>query len=721
MQNMHIILKQYFGYDNFRAGQDEIISRIVDGVDCLCVMPTGAGKSLCFQIPALMMPGVCLVISPLISLMKDQVNALVQAGVRAAYINSSLTDRQVFLAMENAKRGVYKIIYVAPERLDSPIFMDFAARADISMVTVDEAHCISQWGQDFRPSYLRVTPFVKSLAKRPVVSAFTATATPAVRDDITQLLDLQTPKILVAGFDRKNLYFDVKRPKEKFAALLAFLGGDKEKSGIVYCATRATVEKVCEDLNSAGYAASRYHGGLSSDERNRNQEDFLHDRARIMIATNAFGMGIDKSNVRFVLHYNMPMDIEGYYQEAGRAGRDGEDADCLLFYAPQDMSTNLYLIENATGVTYPDRETEQRLKSLNHRRLRIMQFYCHNKDCLRQYILEYFGEKAPETCNACANCAEDYRQRDISTEAQKILSCVIRSGERYGVKTIIDILRGAKRQHFKRLGLANLSTYNISTLSETELSDIVYFLANKGYLFITEGEYPVLKKGPRAAELLRKDVFLEMKMGKDAAVRERREPRAHRVNNALFDALKEVRLTVAGEQGVPAFVIFSDSTLTDMCVKMPRTPEEFLTVSGVGEVKLERYGKIFLDAIAAFPLQDLQDDTQPGTQDTAAAVVEITDEPVPVSVIADRISCLLVQRGEKRITGAAINNWLLSEGYLHMPTDGLGNGKSGKRPTKRGLESGITEVIRTFNDQTLTINHFSAHMQRFIVDNYRAL
>ena len=509
LQNKIEILKQYFGYDHFREGQEQLIDSILAGRDAVGVMPTGAGKSICFQVPALLFDGITLVISPLISLMKDQVNALTQAGVRAAYINSSLTEKQIYIALKNARNGAYKIIYIAPERLKTSDFLDFTTSAHISMVTVDEAHCISQWGQDFRPSYMEIADFITRLPKRPVVSAFTATATPKVRDDIVSLLRLQDPTVLVTGFDRKNLYFEVQKPQDKFAALTEFLSDKKDKSGIVYCSTRNTVEEVCQRLKEKGYNASRYHAGLSDSERHTNQDEFLYDNVQIMVATNAFGMGIDKSNVSFVVHFNMPKNIESYYQEAGRAGRSGEAADCLLLYSGQDVRTNMFFIENSKDVEYPDKETETMLKERDRQRLKDMTFFCHTNDCLRCYILKYFGERPGNFCGNCNNCNSHFESIDVTIDAQKILSCVYRAKERYGVKMIIDVLRGSKNEKLLRLGLDRLSTYNISELSEKRLRDIISYLVLNEFMYITNDEYPVLKLGSRANDVLKQNTKVD--------------------------------------------------------------------------------------------------------------------------------------------------------------------------------------------------------------------
>ncbi len=595
-------LKRYFGYDGFRYGQETLIDGILAGKDVLGVMPTGAGKSICFQIPALMMDGITLIVSPLISLMKDQVNALTQSGIPAAFINSSLTGWQIDKALQKARNGTYKLIYVAPERLLAPDFLQFAQSVKISMLTVDEAHCISQWGQDFRPSYSKIPEFIASLPKRPVLSAFTATATSKVREDIAALLGLNEPIVLITGFDRKNLYFEVQKPKDKYAALTAFLSNKKENSGIVYCSTRAAVEEVCEKLKKGGYSASRYHAGLLDSERHDNQDDFLYDRVKIMVATNAFGMGIDKSNVSFVVHYNMPKDMESYYQEAGRAGRGGESADCLLLYSGQDVHTNLWLIENNKDAEYPDKETEDLLKERDRKRLREITFYCATNDCLRGYILKYFGENPPNYCGNCGSCNTNFETADITVDAQKILSCVARMRERYGMKMLTDVLRGSKSEKVLHLGLDKLSTYGISEKTDRQLREIINQLILTGYLLKTDDEYPVIKLGERASEVLRGGGTVQMKLSKEKPQPEasKKQFSVKQIDNKLFAALRELRLAIANEQNVPAFVIFPDSTLIDMCMKLPTTKTELLNVSGVGQVKLERYGERFLKVIFLF-------------------------------------------------------------------------------------------------------------------------
>ena len=598
-------LKQVFGYEGFREGQEDIINNILSGRDCLCIMPTGAGKSLCFQLPSLLFTGVTLVISPLISLMKDQVQALRQLGVPAAYINSSLSEEHMRLVQSNLGKGRYKIIYVAPERLEAISFLRVCSQIDISMITVDEAHCISQWGQDFRPSYLKIPAFIESLPVRPVVAAFTATASPTVREDIKELLYLQDPLVMVSGFDRKNLFLGVTHTDDKFSSLMKLIQGYTGMSGIVYCSTRSTVEEVCRKLIRANISATRYHAGLDRSERQQNQEAFIYDKAHVMVATNAFGMGIDKSNVRFVVHYNMPMDIESYYQEAGRAGRDGEPAECILLYSPQDVRTNQWLIENSRDAADLDPKAIKALKERNHQRLKEMTWYCHTRDCLRGYILRYFGERPPSFCGNCSNCKSNFSLANITIEAQKIISCILRSKERFGTKMIIDILRGAKVKRIREQNLDKLSTYGISILSEARLREIIHHLVYEGYLEVSSGEYPVLRRGPRSAELLDKSACIEMKLLDEVAPQPVRSGAASRrdlrdESTALFEKLRALRHDIAKEQGVPAFVVFSDSTLIDMCRKKPISLLEFLQVSGVGKVKQMMYGESFLSAITEY-------------------------------------------------------------------------------------------------------------------------
>jgi ATP-dependent DNA helicase RecQ len=614
MQNKHDILKRYFGYDDFRVGQEALIDQLLVGRDCLGIMPTGAGKSLCYQIPALALDGLTLVISPLISLMHDQVGALVEAGVKAAYLNSSLTPKQRSKVLAQAEAGKYQLLYIAPERLEADDFLRFAQNTHIALVAVDEAHCISQWGQDFRPSYLKIPEFINSLAPRPPVGAFTATATRHVKGDIMERLRLQDPLTITTGFDRPNLHFAVSRPKDKTAHLLAFLRDQKTASGIVYCATRNAVEEVCSDLLEAGFMATRYHAGLTELERKTNQDDFLYDRRTIMVATNAFGMGIDKSNVNFVVHYNMPKNLESYYQEAGRAGRDGTPANCLLLYAPKDVQTNKFLIGLSQEGTRLDARSREELQRKDLELLRQMTFYATTNDCLRATILDYFGEPTTPFCDNCSNCHTTFEEVDVTTEAQKIISCVYRLGEQdrsFGKSMVIDILRGSQNKRILQLGLNKLSTYNIMTeVSLHRAHNIVDWLVAEGYLQTSVGDYPVLRLAASYRELLAKDAVVKIKLPKPP-------PKPQKPKNAekgglspdksapqapadpdLFEKLKALRTELAREAGMPAYIIFSDAALRDMTHKLPTTQAAFLEVSGVGTVKLDRYGVPFLACIA---------------------------------------------------------------------------------------------------------------------------
>ena len=595
-----IVLKEYFGHSAFRAGQSDIVDCLLSGRDALCVMPTGAGKSICYQVPALLFDGITIVVSPLISLMKDQVTSLVQAGIPAAFFNSSLTAAQYAKALQNAANGKYKLIYVAPERLLTPEFLSLCRARRISMVAVDEAHCVSQWGQDFRPSYLKISEFITSLPARPVVGAFTATATQEVKQDILKLLGLQDPLSVATGFDRPNLFFSVLQPSSKAEKLLALLHERREKSGIVYCATRNAVEEVCNLLNKNGFSATRYHAGLSDAERKANQEDFVFDRKTVMVATNAFGMGIDKSNVGYVIHYNMPKNMESYYQEAGRAGRDGEEADCVLLYGPKDVRTNQFLIENSEANPELTSEEQSILREKDQERLKQMTYYCKTQDCLRSFILKYFGEKSANYCGKCSNCLTQYETVDITVDAQKILSCILRTGQRFGKKMICDILRGSKNERLLRLGLDSQTTYGImKDCTEKRLRDMIDFLDQKGYV-VTEGtEYPILKATAKSADILHGSVNLCMKLPKQ----QKKETRAEMstvVNAALFTALKQLRNELAFQEGVPAYMIFSNATLTDMSKKCPKNAEALLNVSGVGKVKLAKYGDKFLEVLREF-------------------------------------------------------------------------------------------------------------------------
>ncbi len=591
------ILRHYFGYSSFRKGQEEMVDCLLSGRDALGIMPTGAGKSICYQVPAIMFSGVTVVVSPLISLMKDQVNALVQQGVSAAYINSSLTMEQYSKVLRYAYNGRYKIIYVAPERLLTDRFLELCRRIEISMVAVDEAHCVSQWGQDFRPSYLNIKSFVDSLPKRPVVGAFTATATTEVKEDIIRILELKNPLSVTTGFDRTNLFFSVLRPSDKRAKLIQLIRERSDKSGIVYCISRKKVEEVCDLLNSKGFSATRYHAGLDDEERRINQDDFVYDRKQIMVATNAFGMGIDKSNVSYVIHFNMPKNIESYYQEAGRAGRDGSEADCILLYGASDVRTNRFFIENTEPNPQLTDEQNEFIRQRDEDRLKYMTFYCKTSDCLRSRILKYFGDEYNEKCGKCSNCLTKFEIADVTIEAQKILSCIIRTGQNYGAKIIADVLMGKASRDIVIKGLNKQSTYGI--MKDSKLSDIKYIieqLEEMGYISFVGAGLPILKVTEMSYPVLRGSAKVKIK--KPREIKQKIEKTyIGNVDENLLNILKELRIKIARKKGVPSYVIFTDATLADMCRIMPVTDDEFLTVNGVGRNKLEKYGQEFMRVI----------------------------------------------------------------------------------------------------------------------------
>ncbi len=617
-------LKQYFGYDQFRDGQETLIDSILAGRDTLGIMPTGAGKSICYQLPALMMQGVSLVVSPLISLMKDQVEALNQAGIHAAYLNSSLTAAQYRKALALARQGRYSLIYVAPERLMNEEFLDFARGAGIAMVAVDEAHCVSQWGQDFRPSYLKIPEFVEALPVRPVVSAFTATATAQVRDDIIDMLRLREPTVLTTGFDRKNLYFGVASPKDRYAAVRDYLKAHPKDSGIIYCLTRKSVEDICGRLIRDGFSATRYHAGLDDEERRRNQEDFIYDRTPVIVATNAFGMGIDKSNVRFVLHCGMPKNIESYYQEAGRAGRDGEPAECILYYNSQDVVTNQLFIENDRDDREMDETTRQLVRERDRQRLKKMTFYCFTNECLRDYILRYFGEYGGNYCGNCQNCLTRFETVDVTGTAKALIGCVEAGRQRYGTTVIIDTVRGADTAKIRRYRMDENPYYgSLSGVPVYRLRQVLRHLQLEEYLTVTEDEYAVVKLTARSRDVLCGRDTVVMKWAKETektagAAAGRRTAKRGRVSASgpeislsggeenglsakdagLFEKLRALRSEIAREEKVPPYIVFSDRTLVHMCILKPETKAEMLKVSGVGEYKYGKYGERFLACIS---------------------------------------------------------------------------------------------------------------------------
>ena len=600
------VLKNYFGYDTFRPRQEEIIEAILNGRDAMAIMPTGAGKSVCYQVPALLLPGITLVVSPLISLMQDQVKALNDVGVHAAFINSALTEGQIRKALSLAAQGVYKIIYVAPERLESWEFLDFATHTEISMVTVDEAHCISQWGQDFRPSYVKIVDFIRKLGRRPVVSAFTATATENVRDDILRTLQLANPNVVVTGFDRENLYYSVEHIRKKDDFILDYIEKHPSDSGIIYCATRKNVDKLYEELFKRGVAVTRYHAGLGGAERKKNQEDFIYDRAPVVVATNAFGMGIDKSNVRFVIHYNMPQSMENYYQEAGRAGRDGEPAQCILLFSPQDMMINRFLLEQKDFSELTGEEARL-IRQRDTRRLQTMEQYCRGTGCLRNYILQYFGEETEDPCENCGNCHREYTEIDLTEEARQVVKCVTETRGRYGIQIVIGTLLGANRVRLRELGMMNYESYgSLKEKKEADLRALISQMVSEGYLRQTEEQYSVLKLGD-TAPLMKEDARVMLRTWKAKEPEKKKKTAKVKstdgltsAGSELFEVLRKLRMEIARENGVPPYIVFNDKTLIDMCVKLPATEEEFLEVSGVGENKRKKYGRQFLDAIAEF-------------------------------------------------------------------------------------------------------------------------
>ncbi len=606
--NKYDVLKHYFGYSKFREGQENLIDAVLGGRDVLGIMPTGGGKSLCYQIPALMFSGITFVVSPLISLMKDQVMALKSANVPAAYINSSLTYPQLLKVYDNLRAGMYKIVYIAPERLEADGFREIASCLDISMIAVDEAHCVSQWGNDFRPSYLKIAKFISSLPKRPVVAAFTATATELVRDDIMSKLSLHQPFHIVTGFDRPNLNFEVHWPRKKKEMLLDLIRQRHDKSGIVYCQTRRNVEKVCDFLNENGFLATRYHAGLGDEERYLNQDDFVYDRKNIMVATNAFGMGIDKSNVSYVIHFNMPMSLEAYYQEAGRAGRDGAPADCILLYSSRDIQTSKMLIENSEHPEGADEKFIELQKELDYERLERMIAYCKYSGCLRGNILDYFGEAHGNTCGNCLNCRTVFVDRDVTTEAQKILSCVKRAkdllGFSVGMALIVRTLHGSHDKRLAELGLDRLSTYGLMKGEKKhQTNDIVNHLCELGYLS-KDSEYGSLLLTDKSNDILFGGVKVTMKCKEEEKVEQSDKTKSvqYRIasDEGLYEHLRKLRMEIASEQNVPAYIVFTNAALADMAAKKPLDMQEFLCVSGVGEQKAKAYGARFIKAIGEY-------------------------------------------------------------------------------------------------------------------------
>lgn len=606
------VLKHYFGYDQFREGQETLIDSILNGKDTLGIMPTGSGKSICFQIPALMMDGITLVISPLISLMKDQVSALNQAGIHAAYLNSSLTMTQYYKALSYAKEGRYPIIYVAPERLMTGEFLDFALHTRIAMVAVDESHCVSQWGQDFRPSYLKIVEFIKQLPERPVISGFTATATREVKEDVIDILMLREPTVVTTGYDRPNLYLGVQSPKDKYATLKNYVECHPDQCGIIYCLTRKLVEEVCEKLGRDGFLSTRYHAGLSDGERCRNQDDFIYDRKQIMVATNAFGMGIDKSNVRFVIHYNMPKNLESYYQEVGRCSRDGEPGECILLYSGSDVVTNQRFIDLNEDNQELDPVTRSMVMERDRERLKKMTYYCFTSNCLRDYILRYFGEYGSGYCGNCVNCLTRFEEVDVTEIAAALVDCVSCSYQRYGSNVIIDTVHGANTAKIRQYHMDRNACYGkLDSVPVYKIRQVLNHLLLEDYLAVTNDEYGIVRLTEKSLMILESRDTVSMKMAKvsEPAVekhsREQRKAKKSKIigltleeaDEALFERLRLLRTEIAREERLPPYIVFSDKTLVHMCINKPKSKEEMLAVSGVGEYKYDKYGTRFLERI----------------------------------------------------------------------------------------------------------------------------
>ena len=598
------LLKKYYGYDTFRDQQENIIESVSAQKDVFVIMPTGGGKSICYQIPALLFEGVTVVISPLIALMKDQVESLVQNGIPATFLNSSLTAAETNKRVREIGEGLYKLVYVAPEGLISEAFIQASRSISIAFVAVDEAHCISQWGHDFRPSYQSIAGWVNRLPVRPVIAAFTATATHAVKRDILTLLELHQPNCYVSGVDRENLIYRVVKPPKKYAYLAKWLKEiPVDYTGIIYCATRKTVEQVAHALVKDGIDAAFYHGGLDVETRNRVQDDFMLDQKKIIVSTNAFGMGIDKPDVRFVIHYNMPKNMEAYYQEAGRAGRDGLESDCILMYDSSDIVKQKMLItQNST-----DRERY----TIQMENLQSLIDYCNTNNCLRGEIQNYFGEHVDNAnCNSCSNCLDESEEIDCTEPAQKILSCIYRMDQRFGINLVVDVLKGAKTQRVRELKFDTLSTYGLLKNESTSvIKEQIMFLIAKGYILMTADEFPVLKLGQAARGVLKGDEKIVMKQTRlDIQDKKTAKKRSNSNTNArhpkLYDQLSKIRAEIAQSKNVPLYVVFANSVLSDLASYLPVTKDDFLNIKGIGEKKYEIYGEAFMTAITSYKLEN---------------------------------------------------------------------------------------------------------------------
>lgn len=758
------VLKKYFGYDAFRPGQELMIDSILRGRDVLGVMPTGAGKSLCYQVPALLLKGVTVVVSPLISLMNDQVRALNDAGVHAAYINSALTDGQISKALQYAAAGRYKIIYAAPERLGTYEFSRFANSVEISMVTVDEAHCISQWGQDFRPSYLKILDFVKSLKKRPVISAFTATATREVREDILCVLNLKNPQQLVTGFDRKNLYFAVEQARQKDQFIREYLWEHRQDSGIIYCATRKNVDKLYENLRREGFPVAEYHAGMDNEQRKQSQDDFIYDRKPVIIATNAFGMGIDKSNVRYVIHYNMPQSLENYYQEAGRAGRDGEQSECILLYSPQDIVINRFLLDSKEGTTDLTPEELNTVRERDELRLRAMTSYCTTTKCLREYILRYFGETDTSPCGNCSNCLREYEEENVTDAAMKVMDCVRELRQRFGINVIVGTLRGRDNAKLRSYDLQKCQSFgSLEHLGEEKIKDIINLLLQEDLLCTTMDKYALVKITAKGQGLMRRymaslagredaeEVRLLMQSPKmetaaiEAGGTAKRTSGKGRISEILtsrglelFEKLRALRAELAREQGLPPYIVFNDKTLLDMCVKLPLDREEMLSVNGVGENKFARYGERFLQEINSFtkgqreklyygekeeavPLMGTQKRVNKRLKSEFSLTREQAEnfpyrERYLATELAEALMSLVDAQTTKKLTGKAIFNYVQSLGYVE---EQYRDGHWVKVVSEDGRRHGLVLGERISRTGTVYEDlYYTQDAQRIIVESF---
>lgn len=595
--DIYSALKTYFGYDEFKVGQEKLINGVLAGKDVLGIMPTGGGKSLCYQLPAILLDGLTIVVSPLISLMKDQVDSLNEIGISGTFINSTLSDLELLERLQDIREGKYKIIYVAPERLNAYSFVNLVRDIKVSMIAVDEAHCISQWGHDFRPSYVEIPRFIKSIPNRPIIAAYTATATKEIVAEIKQLIDLRNPVESLIGFDRPNLFYRVSKVSDKMAYVVDYLKNNFiDGSGIIYCATRKAVESLTEKLQRSGFSAVAYHGGMSSDQRQEHQEDFIYNKVKIIVATNAFGMGIDKPDVRFVIHYNMPQNMEAYSQESGRAGRDGEPSDCILLYSPSDIVKQKLLIQY--------NPMSQERETLLYENLQYLIDYCHTNECLRSNILTYFGETVEkENCNNCENCLDKSEMIDITIEAQKILSCIYRANERFGTTTIIQTLRGSRNKKILEYGLDKISTYGImKEYTEDTLREIIMTLVSREYIYITADKFPILKLCAKSGEILqgKVTVFHKKHLMEKQPIIKAKGLIPLNFNEELYEKLRELRYSLSSEKGLAPFMIFHDATLKEMASFFPQNKNEMLNIKGVGLKKYESYGDVFLEIIKEY-------------------------------------------------------------------------------------------------------------------------